>query len=247
MLYPLVVAEPVRPLGHVQEVRKLFGGRHGRRAPVAGDDYGSAGVPDPQALLQRLFPQPAGEKATHKGVARAHRVEDLHGKAGHAHAILEVFGDLAGEDDGPHRSYLEHDRRAGELADGEERLAGIWEPAGYPDLLLRPHEEVALWQHRSVAFSDLRALDEHLATLLVGRHTPEHGPVVQVEEDPGPRLPGGPYRLEGRRPATWTRERRSCNQQRPRRGDELGVHIAFVQRHISGVAVSEDPRKVLDV
>src|SRR5919199_660321 len=121
MLQPLVVPEPARPLGHVQEVLKLFRGRHGRGAAVPGDYDGAAGVPEAQALLQRFLAQPAAEEAAHEGVARAHGVENLHRESQNPDPLFEVVWDLLGEDYGPHRPDLEDDGCTGELADAPER------------------------------------------------------------------------------------------------------------------------------
>src|SRR5215212_356023 len=224
---PLVVPEPVRSLGHDQEVLKLFRGRHGRGAAVAGDYDSAAGVSEAQTLLQWLLAQPAGEEATHKGVARAYRVEDLYWEARNLYPLFEVVRDLPWEDYGPHRADLEYDGRLAQIPDAFECLAGVDGATGYPDLLLSPNHEVALGQHRPVAFSDLFAGDEHLAALLVGGNAPEHRPVVQIEDDAGPCLLGCLYRLEGGRAAPWSAEGRARYEQSLRGGDEVRVYVIF--------------------
>jgi hypothetical protein len=208
-----------------QEICQLFARRHGRRAAVAGDHDGAAGVAEPQALLRRLLAQPTREKTAHKGVARAHGVEDLHGEARHPDAVLEVLRDLVGEDYSPHCADLEHDGRVGESADVSDRLVGVGGAASYPDLLLGPDQEVAVRKHGLVDPRNILAGDEHLAALLVGGHAPKHGPVVEVEDDLGPRLLRGLHRPKRGRPAPLTREGRARYEERLGGGDELGVHV----------------------
>ena len=55
MLQPFVVPETMRPLGHVQEIFQLLPSGHRRGAAVAGDHDGATGVPEAQALLERLL------------------------------------------------------------------------------------------------------------------------------------------------------------------------------------------------
>src|SRR5215208_3479710 len=197
---PLVVLQTPEPARPWQVVLELLARRHGRRAPVPGDDDSAAGVPEAQALLQGLLAQPAAQEATHERVPGSHAVEHLHGEAGDTDAVLDGVRDLSGEDYGSHRADLEHDGPTGEPADAPERLDGIRRAAGDPDLLLRADNEVAARQRGAVDLRYLLAGDEHLAALFVRGHTPEHGPVIQVEHHPGPGLLRGLDRLEGGRP-----------------------------------------------
>ena len=168
-----VAREPVRQLG-------LRG--HGRRAAMARDHDGAAGVGNRRRFLQALAAQQPGQQARGKGIARAQHIEHLHALAQHRGRIGDRIGHLALDQRAAQRPALDHEDGAAAFAHAAQAGDQVaLHAAGDQPFLLGADDEFELAQLGLQPAADLGA--GHIACLAVAPsgQAPQHGPVVDVQ------------------------------------------------------------------
>ena len=200
MFQPRVVAQPERPIRRREERLQFRPRRHRRCAAVARHDQCTTRVAPAAAGRQRLVAQPAAQEAGHERVAGAEHVEDVDGEPGADHAVVERRRDRPVERDAAQRAALADEQRAGGFADRAQRRERVGRAAEDVQFLLGADDEVAKRQDLLEPAGDFRIGDEAVLAAIAPGQTPQHRPVVDVEQHPAAgaahELAGAPRHLE---------------------------------------------------
>ena len=148
----VVLAQRALRAAVLEEMLELRPGRIFRRAEQPRHGEGAAGIGPGRAGRDASSPlQPAAQEAGHEGVAGAEHVVDFDREALADDAGFEVVGDRPVIDDAAHGAALQHDRRAGERANGLQRSEHVVGARRDHDLLFGADDQVAVGQHRLAA------------------------------------------------------------------------------------------------
>ncbi len=243
-IQPRHPADRPAPCQVVGELRLV---RHRRGAGMARHHQRAAGIGALGAIVERLVAQPAGEEAAHEGVAGAEHVEDLDREALDHQAVFDLRRDRPFEHDAAERPALHHQQGAADLADGGERRQRLVMAARDRDLLLGADDQVAERQQLLQPHRHRRGGDVAILAAAGAGQAPQHRPVIDVEDDLAAgragEIDGAPAGRRRPRP----RQVRAGDQHRLGRGDEAGIDIGRVERHVGAVLAEEDQGKLLAI
>ena len=193
----------------------------------------------------RLIAQVAAQEAGEERIPGAEHVVDLDLHPARDQPVLEPLRRPAGEHDAALCAALADDDGVRGRTDAAHGLEGVLDPRGDVQLLLGPHDQIAVGQHAGQRLGHARRARVAAGTGGVAAQAPQIGPVVDVEEHLAAVRLLQLDRLALRPRPLRQREVRAGDEDGGRGGDEILVDVVLAQGAVGAVVAVEDERECL--